>query len=183
MYRFWDLERFFCIGMYCVYVVSLHTESTDSVIIGYWPVIYTANQLLAYCQYCLYWNHGLFWTMIVIITSHTFLKFGTRERSFPARGSNCLHRFCDRWQAEDERTKVVMQSTYTSGSNSLNSRKLPGCFSLPKQPGNDAKVDRLGHPRIWRDSGHGTLNNVLDGTSQDSPGYPRDIWDTMGLYM
>ena len=32
MYRFWDLERFFCIGMYCVYVVSLHTESTDSVI-------------------------------------------------------------------------------------------------------------------------------------------------------
>ena len=24
--------RFFCISIYCVYVVSLHTESTDSVI-------------------------------------------------------------------------------------------------------------------------------------------------------
>ena len=27
-----------------------------------------------------------------------------------------------------------------SGSNSLNSRKLPGCFSLPKRPGNEAKM-------------------------------------------
>ena len=28
---FRDLVRFFCISIYCVYVVSLHTESTDSV--------------------------------------------------------------------------------------------------------------------------------------------------------
>ena len=27
-----------------------------------------------------------------------------------------------------------------SGSNSLNSRKLPGRFSLPKRPGNEAMV-------------------------------------------
>ena len=27
-----------------------------------------------------------------------------------------------------------------SGSNSLNSRKLPGCFSLPKRPGNEAAM-------------------------------------------
>ena len=32
MYRFWDLERFFCIGTYCVYVVSLHIDSTESMI-------------------------------------------------------------------------------------------------------------------------------------------------------
>ena len=32
MCRFWDLERFFCISIYCVYVVSLHIESTDSMI-------------------------------------------------------------------------------------------------------------------------------------------------------
>ena len=37
-----------------------------------------------------------------------------RELSFRARGSNCLRRFCDGRQAEDERSKVVVQSTYTS---------------------------------------------------------------------
>ena len=31
-YKCADLVRFFCISIYCVYVVSLHTESTDSVI-------------------------------------------------------------------------------------------------------------------------------------------------------
>ena len=35
---------FFCISIYCVYVVSLHTESTDSVIIA---IVYYRSQYQA----------------------------------------------------------------------------------------------------------------------------------------
>ena len=46
-----DLERFFCITIYCVYVVSLHTESTDSVIFSKATLVNTYSWLFTVSSY------------------------------------------------------------------------------------------------------------------------------------